>query len=131
MLLNVPPDRRGLLPENDVESLRAFGALVRNTFRENLAANAKMKASNIRSGFGLTNVLDGDRSTYWSTDEVVKTAEVEFSLPAERTFNVVRLREAIQLGQRVEVVELDQWARRQMGEIRQRHKYRSLPLNPY
>ena len=50
LLLNVPPDRRGLLHENDVASLRDFGAMVRGTFRENLAAKAKVKASNVSQG---------------------------------------------------------------------------------
>ena len=113
LLLNVPPDRRGLLHENDVASLRGFGKLLRETFRENLAATAKINASNVRgnqSAFGPRKLLDGDRTTYWSTDDSVKTAEVEITLPAEATFNVVRLREYIQPGQRVEAFELDRWA---------------------
>jgi alpha-L-fucosidase len=103
LLLNVPPDRRGLLHENDVASLRGFGKLMRDTFRENLAASAKVKASTVRgnlSAFGPERLLDSDRYTYWSTDDSVKTAEVEITLPAEATFNVIRLRENI---------ELDRW----------------------
>jgi alpha-L-fucosidase len=110
LLLNVPPDRRGLLHENDVASLRDFGAIVRGTFRENLAAKAKTRASHVRGGFGPQNLLDGDRNTYWATNDSVKTAEVEFTLPGETRFNVVRLRENIQLGQRVDAFELDRWA---------------------
>jgi alpha-L-fucosidase len=109
LLLNVPPDRRGLLYENDVASLRDFGAIVRGTFRENLAARAKTRASNMRGGFGPQNLLDGDRYTYWATNDSVKTAEVEFTLPGETRFNVVRLRENIQLGQRIDAFELDRW----------------------
>lgn len=37
-LLNVPPDRRGLLHENDVKSLREFGRLLHGTFQKNLAS---------------------------------------------------------------------------------------------
>jgi alpha-L-fucosidase len=112
LLLNVPPDQRGLLHENDTASLRAFGSLVRDTFRENLAAKAKLKASNVRGNkkeFGPQNLLDGNRYTAWITDDAVKTAEAVFSMPREVTFNVVRLRENIQLGQRVEAFELDRW----------------------
>src|SRR5208282_2530358 len=90
LLLNVPPDRRGLLHENDVACLRDLGALVRRTFETNLVAKAKIKASNARKGFGAENLLHKDR--YWATDDAVRTAEVEFTLPAETTFNVVRLR---------------------------------------
>lgn len=37
-LLNVPPDRRGLLHENDVASLKDFGRRVHGTFARNLAS---------------------------------------------------------------------------------------------
>jgi alpha-L-fucosidase len=111
MLLNVPPDRRGLLHENDVQSLRDFGAMVRGTFQENLAAKAKVKASNVRKGFDPKNLLDGDRYTYWATDDAVTRAAVEFTLPAAAKFNVVRLRENIELGQRVEEFEVDRFVR--------------------
>jgi alpha-L-fucosidase len=47
-LLNVPPDRRGLIHENDAASLRAFGKLKRDIFSRNLAAGAK------REGLTLT-----------------------------------------------------------------------------
>ena len=110
MLLNVPPDRRGLLHENDVASLKDFGALVRGTFQQNLAAGAKIKASNVRPGFDATALLDGNRETYWSASDSAKTSSIEFALPAETRFNVIRLREYIQLGQRVEAFEVDQWA---------------------
>jgi alpha-L-fucosidase len=113
MLLNVPPDRRGLLHENDVASLRDFGAMVRRTFQENLAAKAKVKASSARAGFDPKNLLDGDSSTYWATGDSVKSAEVEITLPHETTFNVVRLRENIQLGQRADAFEIDRWTNSQ------------------
>jgi alpha-L-fucosidase len=82
LLLNVPPDRRGLLHERDVESLASFGKLIRETFRENLAPEIPMKGS-----------------------------EIVVPLSGETTFNVVRLREEIELGQRVDAFELDAWKR--------------------
>jgi alpha-L-fucosidase len=82
---------------------------VRGTFQENLAARAKIKASNTRSGFDSRNLLDGDRYTYWATNDSVKTAEVEFTLPGETRFNVLRLRENIKLGQRIDAFEVDRW----------------------
>lgn len=39
----------------------------------------------------------------------MKTAELELALPALTKFNVVRLRENIELGQRIEAFELDRW----------------------
>lgn len=111
-LLNVPPDRRGLLHENDVASLRGFGELLRSTFRESLAANAKASASNVRGkdkAFHPRNLLDGDRYSYWSTDDGVTTAEVTFDLARPAIFNLIRLRENIRLGQRIDAIAVDQW----------------------
>ncbi len=63
--LNIPPDRRGLIPENDRKSLEEFRRILDATFGTNLAAGAKLTASNIRAGgakpFAPANLLDGDR----------------------------------------------------------------------
>jgi alpha-L-fucosidase len=104
-LLNVPPDRRGLLHENDVASLKGYGDLVRRTFATNLAAGSKLTASNVRGKakqFSPANVFDGSRSSYWATDDGVTTADILLEAKRPVRFNVVRLREPIALGQRVE-----------------------------
>jgi alpha-L-fucosidase len=111
-LLNIPPDRRGLLHENDVASLRTFGDRLRGTFETNLAARAKVLASNERGkekNFRAAQLLDGNRATAWVTDDSVTTPEVTFDLREQTKFNVVRLREDLRLGQRVEAFALDQW----------------------
>ena len=111
-LLNVPPDRRGLLHENDVASLRRFGDLLRATFSENLALGADAHTTTVRGNdpsFGPLNLLDGDRYTYWSTDDSVAMPEVSLELQRPVTFNVVRLRENIRLGQRVEAFAVERW----------------------
>ena len=43
LLLNVPPDRRGLLHENDLASLTAFGQRMRGMFRENVGAKPRRR----------------------------------------------------------------------------------------
>jgi alpha-L-fucosidase len=111
LLLNVPPDRRGLLHENDVASLAEFGKLRREMFATDLARGARAEASNGRGGsieFGPRHLVNGSRA-YWSTDDAVTTASVIFNLPKRSTFSVVRLREYIQLGQRVEAFAVDAW----------------------
>jgi alpha-L-fucosidase len=54
-------------------------------------------------------VLDGSKTTYWATDDGVRTASVVLDLGRDASFNVVRIREHLPLGQRVEAVGLDQW----------------------
>ena len=120
-LLNLPPDRRGRIPDADVVSLQGFRRIIEATFRANLAAGARVTASNWRGGrdrrFAPGNVLDGSPITYWATDDGVKTASLILDLGSDIAFNVVRLREHLPLGQRIEAVGLDQWQNGQWAEF--------------
>lgn len=108
--LNIPPDRRGQFHENDVESLRQLGEHLRQTFATNLAAGAKLTASNSRGPeFGPEKLLDADLWSAWITGDDVTTPEVTFELTGEKTFNLIRLREDIRLGLRLEGVAVDAW----------------------
>jgi alpha-L-fucosidase len=49
-LLNVPPDRRGLLHESDTASLKAFGKLKQRVFGNNLAAHAQRDGLTVKLG---------------------------------------------------------------------------------
>src|SRR6056297_2410154 len=44
-LLNLTPDRRGLIPEKDAARLREVGNIISASFEENLALNAEVEAS--------------------------------------------------------------------------------------
>lgn len=111
-LLNLPPDQRGLIHENDARSLRAFGEVIRQTFKENLAAGAKATASNVRGNdpaFAAEKTVDGDKESYWTTDDWTTAAEIVFELPQPRRFNRALLQEQIRIGQRIEGCALDVW----------------------
>ena len=114
-LLNLPPDRRGRIHENDVASLRGFKRYLDATFGTDLATQggaggaggARVSASNARAGFPAANLIDGRRDTYWASDDAVKTPSVTLEFDHEVTFNVVRLREYLPLGQRVTSINID------------------------
>jgi len=111
-LLNVPPDRRGLVHENDRASLVTFGRVLRETFATDLAKGATASASNIRGNdkvFDPANLLDGRRDTYWASDDAVTTPEVTLTFKKPVTFSIVRVREYLPLGQRVDDWALDAW----------------------
>ena len=111
-LLNLPPDKRGLIHENDVERLKELGRVLRETFDENLAQGCSVKASavcRVDDKYRAENIVDGDKNTYWTTDEWVETATVEFDLGQEKSFNVVKVQEYIKTGQRVEEFSLEIW----------------------
>ena len=75
LLLNVPPNRDGLLSAEDVASLKAFGEWRRKTFGRAVAS--------------------------------AKGPEIDAGRPV--TFNVIRLREDIRLGQRIDGVTVEAW----------------------
>ena len=110
LLLNVPPDRRGLFHEIDVERLGELGHVLQRTFKTDLAKGKSATADNVRGAadcFGPQLLTDGDRNTYWAANNDVRqaTLEVDFGEPVE--FDRVRLQEYIQLGQRVESFEIE------------------------
>lgn len=109
LLLNLSPDNRGLIPDNQLNSLRPFGQIVRNTFAVNQAAGAAVTVnSNSSSGGNLAN--DGDLDTFWEAAEGASTAELILDLPVAKTFDVISLQEPIALrGQRIEGFSVDTW----------------------
>jgi alpha-L-fucosidase len=84
--------------------------MLRATFGQSLAAGAKIAASNTRAGSRPQNLLDGRRDTFWATDDAVREAEVTLGFQRPVAFDVVRVREYIPLGQRVEAVAVDAWS---------------------
>ncbi|MFN8443961.1 MAG: alpha-L-fucosidase [Caldilineaceae bacterium] len=113
LLLNLPPDRRGQIPAQDVAALSAFRKRLNAIFEANLASDAQVSATHWRGQdeqFAPDHLLDGDTTTYWTTDDAITSAQVELRFPQPITFNIIRLREFIALGQRVDefLIEVDQ-----------------------
>ena len=105
LLLNIPPDRRGLIPEVDAERLREFGRRIADTYRTDLARTATARSSTVRGGserFGAARVNDGDAATYWATDDGATSGSIDLEWSAPVTVDRVVLQEAIALGQRVQ-----------------------------
>jgi len=118
--LNIPPDRRGQINENDIRSLREFRRILSATFGVNFARGARLLPNNVREGakqFSAQNLLDDNRDTYWATDDTVTTPELVLEFAKPVTFNVVSLREYLPLGQRIEAFGVDQWQNGQWSEI--------------
>ena len=109
MNIGIAPDRRGLICEEDAAALKGFGDRVRAIFATNLAVGAKITASNTRPGFPAVNLIDGNRNTYWASEDSVLTPSVTLDFGKAVTFSVISLRENIQLGHRVDDWVLDAW----------------------
>jgi len=119
--LGLSPDKTGRITDEDVAVLKEFGEILKETFSVNLAKGASLMASNIRGGnklkFGPQNLLDNSSYTYWATDDAVTTPQLTVNLHVPKTFNVVRLRENIKLGQRIEGAAVDAWINNKWREI--------------
>ncbi|WP_262248190.1 alpha-L-fucosidase [Parapedobacter soli] len=111
--LGLAPTPEGILHPADVISLKGFGEKLRETFAINLAIGAQFDASNIRAGhaatFGPDYLLDDDRYSYWATDDDVTSPALVIDLESAKTFDLIRLRENIKLGQRLDSVWVDIW----------------------
>jgi alpha-L-fucosidase len=112
LILNLPPDRRGRIHENDVKSLLAWHKLLDATFAKDLAQGAKATASNTRGNdekFAAACAIDGNPETYWASDDRVTTPELVLDLGKPVTFNVARVREYLPLGQRIDAIAVETW----------------------
>jgi len=108
LLLNLSVDRRGLAHENDVTALMELREALDDTFANNLAKGKTVKASADRGkGYDAQNVLDGDRSTYWATDDEVLNGSLEVDFWEETSLNRLVLQEYISLGQRVKSFKVE------------------------
>jgi alpha-L-fucosidase len=120
LLLNVPPDRQGLIHENDCRSLQGFHDLLKKEFKTNLTAGAKISASSYRGSekiFNGSNTIDGNKETYWATDDTVKSGWVEINLGGVKTVRYVVIQEYIKLGQRVRAFTIETWKDGQWKKI--------------
>jgi alpha-L-fucosidase len=113
LLLNVPPNRDGLLQAEDIQALHGLSRYLRTTFERDLAfRNAGVSVSNFRGKdftYGPGNLIDGRPHTCWATDDDVLTAEAVLHFRRAITFNVVRVAEDIRFGQRVDGFAVDRW----------------------
>ena len=112
LLLNVPPDRRGLIHPIDSARLIEFRKVIDATFAVNLASTAKFTASHTRgnsSKYGAKNLNDDNYNTYWAPDDNQLSASIEIDFGKAQTFNRLMLQEYIPLGQRITSFHVEYW----------------------
>lgn len=112
LLLNVPPDKRGLFHENDVKALQEWRALLDQEFKTNLADKVEAGATSYRgenSSYAPLNVTDDNKDTYWTTDDDVTTGSLELKLKAPADVKYIVLQEYIKLGQRIKAFNVEIW----------------------
>jgi alpha-L-fucosidase len=109
LLLNVPPNKQGLISDVDISRLRAWRQNLNQIFERDIFQGKSIVASSVRDSSGdyaAGNCLDGNRKTFWAANRDSTTAELIIDLAASEEINIVRLEEAIQYGQRIESFRL-------------------------
>ena len=107
LLLNVPPDNRGLIKDGDIASLKGFRRILDEGFEKNIAADGKMRASSQRSPLCPPEaVTGGDRESFYSPADGDPCPTLELTFPQSVEFNCFVLSEVIELGQKIRGFEL-------------------------
>lgn len=110
LLLNLPVDKRGLVHENDEERLKELVSTIKSDFKTDLLAGSNVKADNVRGNsaeFAGKKVSDGNKNSYWATDDNVKSASIVFEFDKPTSINRILLQEYIKLGQRVKAFNVE------------------------
>lgn len=99
LLLNIPPDTRGLIDENDAKILKEWREKIDETFKNNLAKKSTIRIDGKKKLKDTKKMLDGNFETYWMAKS--DTPSLEIKLDGEQTFDRLLLQEQITIGQRV------------------------------
>jgi alpha-L-fucosidase len=109
LLLNVPPDQRGRIHDNDAKALEGMRKILDRTFSLNLAAGARITASSEEKGHHADYLVDGSDETSWIPAGNATSGWVECVFPASGTFDRAMLQEDVRFGQHVERFHLEAW----------------------
>ena len=101
LLLNVAPDDRGLLPDDDVKRLREWGDALRAIYARDVLAGKRVRGSSESKGHPARHALDGKLHTCWLAGPDDREASIEVTLDRPVVLDRFVMQEAIGLGQRI------------------------------
>lgn len=105
LLLNIPPDRNGLIADADVKALRKFGDRIRKEFPENLVKDVKVSASSQIDFEHSPETVVNDEG-FWQCAESDKKPEIILDFGKTVKADKVVLMENIATGQQIENIEI-------------------------
>jgi len=110
LILNLSPDSRGLIPDDQLEALRKMSQVINDTFAKNLAGGGKLTADTTAESHDASLALDGNLDTWWEAAPGHTAGTVTLALPKPVTFDVISLQEAVDhRGQRIETFVIETW----------------------
>jgi alpha-L-fucosidase len=107
LLLNVPPNKEGLLAQRDVDVLIAMGAQLAIDFNENLADDSEMTAScQLDDEHGPQKALSASPDDYWHSGIYPEDPWIMIDLGDDYDIDKVVLGEHLRTGQQIEKFKL-------------------------
>jgi alpha-L-fucosidase len=100
---NVPPSNTGEFDPKDIALLQQFGTWYNDLYKNNLLKGQPATADSTWSaaGFEAAKAVDGELCTYWAAASGKTSAQLTVTPAAPITINLISIREAIELGERV------------------------------
>jgi len=110
LILNLSPDSRGLIPDDELDALSKMSQIVKDTFATDLALGGILTADNSNRSHKPSRALDRNFDTWWEAAPGKTNATLTLTLRKPATFDVVSLQEAVDhRGQRIESFAIDFW----------------------
>ena len=112
LILNIPPNKAGVLPDASVNALKGMGDLIKARLGNDLAKNATVEVSETRTAgaarnYEAANLIDGNKDTYWATNDGTTSATITLTWDTPQTIRYVELMEYIAKGQRVKGFKIE------------------------
>ena len=102
LILNVPPSTTGQFDTPDINLLQQFGSWYSSLYKTDLLRNQSATADSTwaNAGFDASKGVDDDVCTYWAAASGKTTARLEVTPASPITFQLISIREPIELGER-------------------------------
>jgi alpha-L-fucosidase len=103
LILNVPPSNTGAFDAKDLSLLSQFATWYSGLYTTDLIKGQPVTADSTwaTTGFEAGKAVDDDICTYWAAASGKTSARLEVTPASSITANVISIREAIELGERV------------------------------
>ena len=105
LLLNIPPDKNGLLAKADIRALRKFGKELRSEFPEDLMKDCVVVASSQLNEECNANNISTENG-YWQCGEGDVNPEIEITFNTPIVADKIVLKENIATGQQIESFDI-------------------------
>ena len=121
LILNIPPDQYGVLPQHSVTELAKLGQMLHSrlavpvygldetTEATDYAKTATIEVDKTRTGgkYEKVNLTDGDKDTYWGVNDGERSATITLTWETPQVIRYLVMQEPIKLGQRIKEFKIE------------------------